>query len=111
MPCMCGDPYCPSCGPAQGNYHCPICGKWSADGGCDHNKLSDESGGKGTPKKGSQASVKNQSRYSQLDVIAEDPRVSLIWDEGEDGIWVELTEEWEWEGCSCVHEWKVTAVS
>lgn len=33
-PCMCGDPYCWSCGPAQGNYKCPVCGKWSADGGC-----------------------------------------------------------------------------
>lgn len=35
MPCMCGDPYCHSCGPAQGNERCPMCGKWSADGGCD----------------------------------------------------------------------------
>ena len=33
-PCLCGDPYCPSCGPAQGNYKCPNCGTWSADGGC-----------------------------------------------------------------------------
>lgn len=36
MTCMCGDYYCSSCGPAQGNYHCLICGKWSADGGCDN---------------------------------------------------------------------------
>ncbi len=34
-PCMCGDIYCYSCGPAQGNYRCPVCGKWTADGGCD----------------------------------------------------------------------------
>jgi len=33
-PCMCGDPYCSSCGPAQGNFKCPHCGVWSADGGC-----------------------------------------------------------------------------
>jgi hypothetical protein len=33
-PCMCGDPYCGSCGPAQGNYRCPNCGIWSMDGGC-----------------------------------------------------------------------------
>lgn len=33
--CMCGDPYCWSCGPAQGNSKCPNCGKWAADGGCD----------------------------------------------------------------------------
>ena len=35
MPCMCGDTHCPSCGPAQGNYRCPICGAW-ADDCCDH---------------------------------------------------------------------------
>lgn len=34
MPCMCGDTYCPSCGPAQGNNQCPVCGTWSADGDC-----------------------------------------------------------------------------
>jgi len=32
---MCGDYYCRSCGPAQGNHRCEICGKWTADGGCD----------------------------------------------------------------------------
>jgi len=26
---------CPSCGPAQGNSKCYVCGKWEADGGCD----------------------------------------------------------------------------
>ena len=35
-PCLCGDPYCSSCGPAQGNSRCPNCGKWRADGGCDN---------------------------------------------------------------------------
>jgi len=34
MPCSCGDPYCWSCGPPQGNVKCPVCGVWSADGGC-----------------------------------------------------------------------------
>lgn len=34
MPCMCGDLYCPSCGPAQGNSKCPICGVWTDEGGC-----------------------------------------------------------------------------
>jgi rubredoxin len=32
---MCGDTCCPSCGPAQGNWKCPICGSWASDG-CDH---------------------------------------------------------------------------
>jgi hypothetical protein len=31
MPCMCGDLYCYSCGPAQGNFQCGHCGKWSLD--------------------------------------------------------------------------------
>lgn len=35
MACMCGDTHCSSCGPAQGNWKCPICGSW-ADDGCDH---------------------------------------------------------------------------
>lgn len=34
-PCMCGDPYCWSCGPAQGNHRCQICGQWTLDGGCE----------------------------------------------------------------------------
>lgn len=28
MPCMCGDLYCRSCGPAQGNRYCPACNEW-----------------------------------------------------------------------------------
>jgi hypothetical protein len=34
MPCMCGDLYCLSCGPAQGNGRCNECGAWDDDGGC-----------------------------------------------------------------------------
>lgn len=34
-PCMCGDTQCPSCGPAQGNWKCPICRSW-ADDCCEH---------------------------------------------------------------------------
>lgn len=35
MPCMCGDCCCPSCGPAQGNWKCPLCGEWASEG-CKH---------------------------------------------------------------------------
>lgn len=35
MACMCGDNCCPSCGPAQGNWRCPLCRQWASDG-CDH---------------------------------------------------------------------------
>jgi len=39
---MCGDYYCSSCGPAQGNYKCENCGAWSQDGGCkDPQKCAD----------------------------------------------------------------------
>jgi len=31
---MCGDLYCGSCGPAQGNGRCQQCGAWALDGGC-----------------------------------------------------------------------------
>lgn len=31
---FCGDLYCPSCGPAQGNERCMACGTWSMDGPC-----------------------------------------------------------------------------
>lgn len=30
-PCMCGDLYCNSCGHAQGNYYCSLCGTWTLD--------------------------------------------------------------------------------
>lgn len=35
MPCMCGDLCCPSCGPAQGNWRCPICNEWASEE-CEH---------------------------------------------------------------------------
>jgi hypothetical protein len=35
MPCMCGDICCPSCGPAQGNWRCPICRVWASEA-CEH---------------------------------------------------------------------------
>lgn len=36
-PCMCGDLCCSSCGPAQGNFKCGACGRWSSEG-CDDPK-------------------------------------------------------------------------
>ncbi len=42
MPCMCGDTYCGSCGPAQGNYRCPACGTWSFDSECKDPKACEE---------------------------------------------------------------------
>ena len=31
--CMCGDPYCPTCSPA--NSRCLVCGRWLIGGGCE----------------------------------------------------------------------------
>lgn len=42
MSCMCGDLYCNSCGPAQGNHKCSICGAWSNEGGCKDPDLCEE---------------------------------------------------------------------
>lgn len=33
--CMCGDYCCPSCGPAQGNFKCVVCGVWASEA-CQH---------------------------------------------------------------------------
>ena len=33
--CFCGDICCGSCGPAQGNWRCPICREWASEG-CEH---------------------------------------------------------------------------
>lgn len=32
--CNCGDLYCRTCGPKQGNHYCVYCRSWDADGGC-----------------------------------------------------------------------------
>jgi len=32
---MCGDLCCSSCGPAQGNFRCVLCGTWASEG-CEH---------------------------------------------------------------------------
>ena len=54
---------------------------------------------------------KNQTRYRSLNRIAADPRVLLVWDEGDDGIWVDLVDGWEsYLGDSCVHEWTLAEV-
>jgi hypothetical protein len=51
--------------------------------------------------------AKNNTHYKTLDYICDDPRVVTIWDEGEDGIWIQLAEGYNIDGCSCVHEWNV----
>lgn len=43
-PCMCGDICCRSCGPAQGNNRCDVCGRWDSDGGCESPELCREAG-------------------------------------------------------------------
>jgi len=50
---------------------------------------------------------KNRTGYRSLDAIAADPRVESIWDEGSDGIWIQLVDGYNCWGASVVHEWKV----
>lgn len=51
--------------------------------------------------------IKNKTKYKSLDKIALDPRVVSIWDEGDDGLWIELAKGYNSDGASCVHEWNV----
>lgn len=53
---------------------------------------------------------KNRTGLKTFDKLAEDPRVTEIWDEGRDGYWVGLVDGYNFEGCSCVHEWTVKGV-
>lgn len=40
-PCVCGDIFCASCGPAQGNIRCVYCGYWTEEGGCPDKEYCD----------------------------------------------------------------------
>jgi len=53
---------------------------------------------------------KNFSGIRALDKIAKDPRVKKIWNEYEDGLWIELMDGYNKDGCSCVHAWSVAAL-
>jgi len=50
---------------------------------------------------------KNKTKYKTLNRIASNPKVEEIWDEGDDGLWISLSEGWNREGCSSVHEYTV----
>lgn len=47
--------------------------------------------------------MKNQTGLKALDKLAEDPRVVRIWDEGADGLWLQLADGFNHEGRSCLH--------
>lgn len=65
MPCMCGDTYCSSCGPAQGNDKCMFCGKWSMDGGCDNPSICEEKG-----RKFEEEWAKQEEEWSKLELYS-----------------------------------------
>lgn len=50
---------------------------------------------------------RNETRFKSLDRMAGDPRIVRIWDEDRDGIWAELAPGYNFDGCSCLHEWTV----
>lgn len=52
----------------------------------------------------------NRSGVKSLDRVARDPRVVEVWSEDEDGYWAQLAPGYNWEGCSCLHEWSARAL-
>lgn len=65
-PCLCGDTQCPSCGPAQGNWRCPICRAW-ADTGCAH---IDEDSGELKPEFEAEAKAKDAAEAAADEALA-----------------------------------------
>ena len=53
--------------------------------------------------------AKNKTRFKSLDVVNDDPRVTEVFDEGEDGIWIWLETGFTSDprGAHDVHEWTV----
>ena len=47
----------------------------------------------------------NETRFKSLDRLVRDPRIVKVWDEGEDGLWAEIVDGYNWDGCSCLHEY------
>ena len=47
--------------------------------------------------------MSNETGLKSLDKLAADPRVARIWDEGDDGLWLQLVDGFNHEGCSCLH--------
>lgn len=56
----------------------------------------------------------NKASMKIFDNIKKDPRVSTIWDEDEDGIWVDLKPGWQDANfdqyCHTIHEWNIREV-
>ena len=55
---------------------------------------------------------KNKTRFKSLDIVNNDPRVTEVFDEGEDGIWLWLNTGWTADprGAHDIHEWTVRDV-
>lgn len=50
---------------------------------------------------------KNLTKYKMLDKIAKHPACEEIWDEEDDGLWVNLNQGWHWDHCTSVHKHNV----
>lgn len=53
---------------------------------------------------------RNQTGRKSLDKLAADPRILEVWEEGSDGYWATLAPGWNFDGCSCIHEWTVAGM-
>ena len=40
-------------------------------------------------------------------LAAKNPDKIKSWYKDQDGIWINLKPGWNWQGCTCVHEWNV----
>ena len=51
--------------------------------------------------------MKNQTRYKSLNRFENDPRIISIWseEESDEGLWADLANGYNSNGCSSVHEW------
>lgn len=65
-PCLCGDIYCTSCGPAQGNYRCSVCGVWQSDGWCEN-----------TEECGKRAEEFAKAEYELIEQLAREEQAAL----------------------------------
>tara|TARA_R110000868_G_scaffold29972_2_gene111535 strand:+ start:704 stop:907 length:204 start_codon:yes stop_codon:yes gene_type:complete len=54
--------------------------------------------------------MKNQTQYKSFNRYNSDPRVVSIYNEDEDGIWVDLASGYNWNSCSSVHEFTCSKI-
>lgn len=52
----------------------------------------------------------NRTPFPRANSVAKHPLVYYVEFKGEDGFWAYLIDGYNWDGCSCVHEWYIEDV-